>query len=109
MFIPSCFFMGSSSPFVTSIVWYFDLILDCVLVVFQYLHVSCFFLNVDGYYNALLALFDNGVEEGFIKPGARQIVVSAPTAKELMTKMEVQYSLSNTFLLFVLVADIFLM
>lgn len=47
-------------------------------------------LNVDGYYNCLLALFDNGVEQGFIKPGARDIVVSAPTAKELMEKMEVK-------------------
>lgn len=45
-------------------------------------------LNVDGYYNSLLALFDNGVQEGFIKPGARNIVVSAPSAKELMMKME---------------------
>ncbi|KAL1212711.1 Cytokinin riboside 5'-monophosphate phosphoribohydrolase LOG8 [Cardamine amara subsp. amara] len=45
-------------------------------------------LNVDGYYNNLLALFDTGVEEGFIKPGARNIVVSAPSAKELMEKME---------------------
>ncbi|KAG2238355.1 hypothetical protein Bca52824_092386 [Brassica carinata] len=45
-------------------------------------------LNVDGYYNSLLALFDTGVEEGFIKPGARKIVVSASTAKELMEKME---------------------
>ncbi|XP_027331534.1 cytokinin riboside 5'-monophosphate phosphoribohydrolase LOG8-like isoform X2 [Abrus precatorius] len=51
-------------------------------------------LNVDGYYNCLLALFDNGVEEGFIKPGARNIVVSASSAKELMTKME-QYSPSH--------------
>jgi len=38
----------------------------------------------------LLALFDNGVEQGFIKPGARDIVVSASTAKELMEKMEVK-------------------
>ncbi|KAF5444758.1 hypothetical protein F2P56_033863 [Juglans regia] len=45
-------------------------------------------LNVDGYYNCLLALFDNGVEEGFIKPVARRIVLSAPTAKELIIKME---------------------
>ncbi|XP_061351066.1 cytokinin riboside 5'-monophosphate phosphoribohydrolase LOG8-like isoform X2 [Gastrolobium bilobum] len=51
-------------------------------------------LNVDGYYNYLLALFDNGVEEGFIKPGARNIVVSASSAKELMMKME-QYSPSH--------------
>lgn len=51
-------------------------------------------LNVDGYYNSLLALFDNGVEEGFIKPGARHIVVSAPNAKELLIKME-QYTPSH--------------
>lgn len=48
-------------------------------------------LNVDGYYDSLLILFDKGVEEGFIKPGARHIVLSAPTAKELLTKME-QYT-----------------
>ncbi|KAK9142305.1 hypothetical protein Syun_011705 [Stephania yunnanensis] len=48
-------------------------------------------LNVDGYYNSLLALFDNGVEEGFIKPAARQIVVSAPNPKELLANME-QYT-----------------
>ncbi|KAE9446318.1 hypothetical protein C3L33_21783, partial [Rhododendron williamsianum] len=47
-------------------------------------------LNVDGYYNSLLALFDNGVEEGFIKPSARHIILSAPTAKELFVKMEIQ-------------------
>ncbi|KAL5783465.1 hypothetical protein ACOSP7_008494 [Xanthoceras sorbifolium] len=51
-------------------------------------------LNVDGYYNSLLALFDNGVKEGFIKPGARDIIISAPTAKELMEKME-QYTPSH--------------
>ncbi|GAY37430.1 cytokinin riboside 5'-monophosphate phosphoribohydrolase LOG8 [Citrus sinensis] len=48
-------------------------------------------LNVDGYYNSLLALFDNGVQEGFIKPSARQIIISAPSAKELLEKME-QYT-----------------
>lgn len=46
-------------------------------------------LNVDGYYNTLLALFDNGVTEGFIKPAYRHIIVSAPNAEELLTKMEV--------------------
>lgn len=45
-------------------------------------------LNVDGYYNALLALFDKGVEEGFIKPAARHIIVSAPSAREVIHKME---------------------
>lgn len=46
-------------------------------------------LNVDGYYNSLLNLFDNGVKEGFIKLGAREIVLYAPTAQELLEKMEV--------------------
>ncbi|XP_043691367.1 cytokinin riboside 5'-monophosphate phosphoribohydrolase LOG1-like isoform X1 [Telopea speciosissima] len=45
-------------------------------------------LNVDGYYNNLLALFDKGVEEGFIEDSARHIVVSADTAEELIKKME---------------------
>ncbi|XP_059645461.1 cytokinin riboside 5'-monophosphate phosphoribohydrolase LOG8 isoform X1 [Cornus florida] len=51
-------------------------------------------LNVDGYYNFLLALFDNGVKEGFIKPCARDIIISAPTVKELLMKME-QYTPSH--------------
>ncbi|WCJ29425.1 Cytokinin riboside 5'-monophosphate phosphoribohydrolase LOG8 [Euphorbia peplus] len=51
-------------------------------------------LNVDGYYNCLLSLFDNGVQEGFIKPSARHIILSAPTAEELVEKME-QYSPSH--------------
>ncbi|XP_020224682.1 cytokinin riboside 5'-monophosphate phosphoribohydrolase LOG8 isoform X1 [Cajanus cajan] len=51
-------------------------------------------LNVDGYYNCLLALFDNGVKEGFIKRGARNILVAASSAKELMMKME-HYSPSH--------------
>ncbi|KAI6675852.1 hypothetical protein NL676_036648 [Syzygium grande] len=45
-------------------------------------------LNVDGYYDSLLALFDKGVEEGFIEDSARKILVSANTAEELLKKME---------------------
>ncbi|KAH9660704.1 cytokinin riboside 5'-monophosphate phosphoribohydrolase LOG1 [Citrus sinensis] len=47
-------------------------------------------LNVDGYYNSLLTFIDKAVEEGFISPNARHIIVSAPNAKELMNKMEVK-------------------
>ncbi|KAI8561507.1 hypothetical protein RHMOL_Rhmol04G0345400 [Rhododendron molle] len=50
-------------------------------------------LNVDGY-NSLLALFDNGVEEGFIKPSARHIILFASTAK---VKMEVKGLLTNEY------------
>ena len=60
-----------------------------LIILYYFLQVGL--LNVDGYYNNLLALFDTGVEEGFIKPGARNIVVSAPSAKELLEKMEVTY------------------
>ncbi|KAJ9183143.1 hypothetical protein P3X46_007047 [Hevea brasiliensis] len=45
-------------------------------------------LNVDGYYDSLLGLFDKGVEEGFIKPCARNIVISAKNAQELIQRME---------------------
>ncbi|CAH8363155.1 unnamed protein product [Eruca vesicaria subsp. sativa] len=55
-------------------------------------------LNVDGYYNNLLALFDTGVEEGFIKPSSRNIVVSAPSAKELLEKMELYIPSHKPFL-----------
>ncbi|GLT69904.1 hypothetical protein SLA2020_420160 [Shorea laevis] len=45
-------------------------------------------LNVDGYYDCLLGLFDKGVEEGFIKPSARNIIISAKTSRELIQRME---------------------
>ncbi|KAG6778271.1 hypothetical protein POTOM_018125 [Populus tomentosa] len=45
-------------------------------------------LNVDGYYNSLLSFIDKAVEEGFINPSARHIIVSAPTPRELVKKME---------------------
>uniref|UniRef100_A0ACD5V4G8 Uncharacterized protein n=2 Tax=Avena sativa TaxID=4498 RepID=A0ACD5V4G8_AVESA len=48
-------------------------------------------LNVDGYYNALLSFIDTAVEEGFIKPTARHIIVLAPTPSELLDKLE-EYS-----------------
>lgn len=46
-------------------------------------------LNVDGYYNSLLSFIDNAVDEGFIAPNARRIIVSAQTADELLSKLEV--------------------
>ncbi|CAD6211154.1 unnamed protein product [Miscanthus lutarioriparius] len=45
-------------------------------------------LNVDGYYDSLLAFIDQAVEDGFISPSARGIIVQAPTAQELMDKLE---------------------
>ncbi|KAG6644615.1 hypothetical protein CIPAW_08G065300 [Carya illinoinensis] len=50
-------------------------------------------LNVDGYYNSLLSFLDKAVDEGFITPTARNIIVSAQTAQELMHKLEVTWEI----------------
>ncbi|KAH9737990.1 cytokinin riboside 5'-monophosphate phosphoribohydrolase LOG7 [Citrus sinensis] len=45
-------------------------------------------LNVDGFYNSLLSFVDKAVDEGFISPTARRIIISAPTAKKLVRQLE---------------------
>ncbi|KAK1306267.1 Cytokinin riboside 5'-monophosphate phosphoribohydrolase LOG7 [Acorus calamus] len=45
-------------------------------------------LNVDGYYNSLLSFIDKAVDEGFISSAAHRIIVSAPTAAELVRALE---------------------
>ncbi|KAL6011880.1 Cytokinin riboside 5'-monophosphate phosphoribohydrolase log3 [Asimina triloba] len=45
-------------------------------------------LNVDGYYDSLLTFIDKAVDDGFITPAQRNIIVSAPNAKELVQKLE---------------------
>ena len=44
-------------------------------------------LNYRGYYDALLALFDSMVREGFIGPYTRSLFVDAPTIEELLAMM----------------------
>ncbi|KAJ8565248.1 hypothetical protein K7X08_007824 [Anisodus acutangulus] len=45
-------------------------------------------LNVEGYYNSLLCFLDKAVDEGFISPTARRIIVSAPTPQQLVRQLE---------------------
>ncbi|XP_031495297.1 cytokinin riboside 5'-monophosphate phosphoribohydrolase LOG1-like [Nymphaea colorata] len=45
-------------------------------------------LNVDGYYNSFLSFIDKAVDDGFVTPSQRNIIVSAPNAKELVQKLE---------------------
>ena len=52
-------------------------------------------LNVDGYYDFLLAFIDKAVDDGFIKPSQRHIFVSAPDARELAQKLEVNTCYSD--------------
>ena len=45
-------------------------------------------LNVDGYYDSLLSFVDKAVEEGFVTPAARHIVVAARTPHDLLAMLE---------------------
>ncbi|HEY3160037.1 MAG TPA: TIGR00730 family Rossman fold protein [Vicinamibacterales bacterium] len=45
---------------------------------------SCGLLNVGGFYDALIAQFDRGVAEGFIKTANRRIVVAHPDPGALL-------------------------
>jgi len=56
---------------------------------FKTIYLQVGLLNVDGFYNSLLSFIDKAVDEGFISPTARRIIVSAPTAKQLVMALEV--------------------
>ncbi|XP_074573777.1 cytokinin riboside 5'-monophosphate phosphoribohydrolase LOG-like [Curcuma longa] len=45
-------------------------------------------LNVEGFYDSLLLFIDMAVAEGFISEAARRIIISAPSAEELVGKLE---------------------
>jgi uncharacterized protein (TIGR00730 family) len=47
----------------------------------------CGILNVDGYYDRLLALFDHAVAEGFLKPVHRRMVVSDHDPESLIDRL----------------------
>ena len=44
-------------------------------------------LNVNGFYDGLLSFLDHAVEQQFMKPSARRIFISAPTAEQLIEKL----------------------
>ena len=47
----------------------------------------CAVLNVNGYYDGLLEMFDNSTNMGFIRPEHRKLVISASSVDELMSGM----------------------
>jgi uncharacterized protein (TIGR00730 family) len=48
---------------------------------------ACGLLNVDGYYDALLTLFDHAVAEQFLKPVNRAIVISDTVPETLVARL----------------------
>jgi len=49
---------------------------------------ACGLLNVEGYYDSLLALFDHSVAEGFIKPEHRSIVIADDDPERLIHRLK---------------------
>jgi len=47
----------------------------------------CGLLNVDGYYDSLLGLFDHAVAEGFVRPPSRDIVLVDDQAARLLDRL----------------------
>lgn len=52
-------------------------------------------MNVDGYYNILLTLFDKGVEEGFIENSATAVSVGQPCPSLCFPVLVTRYALAN--------------
>jgi hypothetical protein len=48
----------------------------------------CGILNVEGYYDTLLTMFDHSVAEGFLRPEYRPIVLAATQPEDLVEKMQ---------------------
>ncbi len=48
----------------------------------------CGILNVEGYYDTLLAMFDHSVAEGFLKREYRPMIVTSTDPEELVAKMQ---------------------
>jgi len=48
---------------------------------------ACGILNIDGYYNGLLAMLDHATAEQFIRPEHRVIILSATEPKRLIEKL----------------------
>lgn len=47
----------------------------------------CGVLNVDGYYDALLAMLDRMAADGFLRPGHRELLVSASAPEALLAAL----------------------
>lgn len=62
----------------------------CEVVTWSQLGIQekpCGLLNVNGYYDPLLRLFDLAVREGFVHPANRQLVLDAHDPEQLLEKM----------------------
>jgi uncharacterized protein (TIGR00730 family) len=47
----------------------------------------CGILNVEGYYDQLLGLFDHAVKEGFVHPANRALVIGCKNPDEMLDRL----------------------
>ncbi|HSE41310.1 MAG TPA: TIGR00730 family Rossman fold protein [Acidobacteriota bacterium] len=50
-------------------------------------HKPCGVLNIEGYFNSFLAYLDHSVNEQFLRPEHRELVLEAETPEDLLAKM----------------------
>lgn len=48
----------------------------------------CALLNIEGYWNGLLAFLDHAVEEDFVRPENREMILVGTTAEEVLEKIQ---------------------
>ncbi len=48
----------------------------------------CALLNAKGYYDRMLAMFDHALQEGFVRPAHRTLVLAASDARAVLAAME---------------------
>ena len=51
-------------------------------------HKPICLLNVNGFYDKLLSFLDHAVEQEFLTPSTRQIIISAATAEQLIDQIQ---------------------
>ncbi len=49
---------------------------------------ACAFLNVEGYYDALLALAERAADDGFIRPEHRELLLVDTDAARLLDRLQ---------------------
>lgn len=52
----------------------------------------CAMLNVAGYYDAMIAMFDHAAEEGFLRAAHRKMLILSPDVSALLDQMERYYA-----------------
>ena len=65
----------------------------CEMLTWEQLDIHrkpCGILNVGGFYDGLLGFFDHQVQEGFVTPGNRELVIESENPTVLLDKLDLR-------------------